>query len=948
MKDRKLSRFEPASIPGSLCRLTVAYIGALGLGLVISDAFGLGIPALTAVFCAVSCLAVYLILIAFEIFIPASFAVAAGEVVLAYYALKRYGMLDFRELFVRGPAGLWNACVGRLVSIGYTGLSGLSLPEDGDPAVGMAVLCLLVSVIFVCCTFSVPRLLPVIVIAAAPLTVVFMYNLPNDNTGFLLVVAAGLGILTLKYYRSFTSRSKSGNGGEKNKKTKQPFRRTANGGFAALTVAAAIILTGMYPALKIREPAPEATIFTDFLDKMREITYRFVSGDSSGSSQGPGTVYGDISERRAMPERKDYKNTVVLSVKADTPVPVYLRSWIGGYCENGVWQAPGVPETRVKFPDSVTDLFYEVLGDVAGGWGFDRSAVHGARASYDERGAKLGFINERVGVTSRAFSTRLSVPVAPSLVDGSLSGVVARATLKSGAVRGNITPGSEYNMQSCVPYYAAAGFRTYIDADLFGNCVDYFDEYVAWAFSTMYGPPELDVRIVLGSDPLPYLRIRDELEKAGINVTPRGELPPVPDDVLDSVLSEFRDQIPQMPDYEYMPVTKDEILKKLITMSRADLDLIRSRIDDIRQYNQHAEGYYTSLNGVTPEERRVLSDTIRKLGLPERFGMPETPGDAINLASKVAKGLASITEYDVSPSGYDASSSALVQFLSTVRRGYCVQYATAAALMLRMMGVPARYCEGFIAKDFKSADGGYVSEVKDSDAHSWVEIYVRNYGWMTFEMTKSINGASASREISRDDPSRPGTDTPPPDDTTGRDETRPPVQDTTDGGGRVTEPPVTTDDVSGERSGGFTRAALFALIFIAASFALVAVSAALEGKRKRFISSLSAAASRAGKNGAREQAEYTEYIFRLLGYIGLTQGVSEQLSDFAERARTTGGIPAGFPDVTLIMQRLTFGGESDERGCAAVASYAIALRAHVSGTIGGWRRFWLRDVLKRI
>ncbi|MBP5256705.1 MAG: hypothetical protein J6Z80_06595, partial [Clostridia bacterium] len=465
MKDRKLSRFEPASIPGSLCRLTVAYIGALGLGLVISDAFGLGIPALTAVFCAVSCLAVYLILIAFEIFIPASVAVAAGEVVLAYYALKRYGMLDFRELFVRGPAGLWNACVGRLVDIGYTGLSGLSLPEDGDPAVGMAVLCLLVSVIFVCCTFSVPRLLPVIVIAAAPLTVVFMYNLPNDNTGFLLVVAAGLGILTLKYYRSFTSRSKSGNGGEKNKKTKQPFRRTANGGFAALTVAAAIILTGMYPALKIREPAPEATIFTDFLDKMREITYRFVSGDSSGSSQGPGTVYGDVTERRAMPERKNYKNTVALTVTAETPVPVYLRSWIGSTFSDGRWNEGGMPGVQIDFPDSVTDAFYEILMRVdfeayktRYGIVNRTSYVEKTTQSYTERGAGSGYVSETVKVRSEAYSSARLALVAPSLVGKSIQDVKGPLTpfysssafMKNGTVRMGMKTGTEYSMYSAV------------------------------------------------------------------------------------------------------------------------------------------------------------------------------------------------------------------------------------------------------------------------------------------------------------------------------------------------------------------------------------------------------------------------------------------------------------------------------------------------------------------
>jgi hypothetical protein len=297
------------------------------------------------------------------------------------------------------------------------------------------------------------------------------------------------------------------------------------------------------------------------------------------------------------------------------------------------------------------------------------------------------------------------------------------------------------------------------------------------------------------------------------------------------------------------------------------------------------------------------------MGLPNYYGTPKTPGDAINLASKVAKAIAEIAVYDINPRGYDASGSALIQFLSTVRRGYCVQYATAAALLLRMMGVPARYCEGFIARDFKNTSDGSVATVKDSDAHAWIEIYVENYGWMTFEMTESVAGATVSFEVRRDETTSKTPDVTTDEDVTTRaGETRPPVTDTTDEAGRVTDPPVTTKNDGGERD-SFPAWALTAAVFVALAVAAVAAGTAAERGRKRFIADLTAAASRAGANSEKDQRKYTEYIFRLLGYVGLRQGSSELLADFADRAGKTPGMPFGFRDVALVMQRLTFGGE---------------------------------------
>lgn len=76
-------------------------------------------------------------------------------------------------------------------------------------------------------------------------------------------------------------------------------------------------------------------------------------------------------------------------------------------------------------------------------------------------------------------------------------------------------------------------------------------------------------------------------------------------------------------------------------------------------------------------------------------------------------------------------------FLGTSRQGYCMHYASAAVMILREMGVPARYASGYVvSKDsFEKKKEGYVAEVLDNQAHAWAEIYLDGIGWVPMEVT---------------------------------------------------------------------------------------------------------------------------------------------------------------------------------------------------------------------
>jgi protein-glutamine gamma-glutamyltransferase len=73
----------------------------------------------------------------------------------------------------------------------------------------------------------------------------------------------------------------------------------------------------------------------------------------------------------------------------------------------------------------------------------------------------------------------------------------------------------------------------------------------------------------------------------------------------------------------------------------------------------------------------------------------------------------------------------LVGFVTDTKTGYCQHFAGAMALMLRMLGIPARVGAGFISG--KLENGRWA--VTDHDAHTWVEVWFRGYGWLPFDPT---------------------------------------------------------------------------------------------------------------------------------------------------------------------------------------------------------------------
>ncbi len=91
----------------------------------------------------------------------------------------------------------------------------------------------------------------------------------------------------------------------------------------------------------------------------------------------------------------------------------------------------------------------------------------------------------------------------------------------------------------------------------------------------------------------------------------------------------------------------------------------------------------------------------------------------------------------------ETEGSVLETFLFETKEGYCSHYATAAVALLREMGIPARYVEGYIANEWYDNFGTqqaakFRSDVNDEDSHTWVEVYYDNIGWIPYEVTKTF------------------------------------------------------------------------------------------------------------------------------------------------------------------------------------------------------------------
>lgn len=102
--------------------------------------------------------------------------------------------------------------------------------------------------------------------------------------------------------------------------------------------------------------------------------------------------------------------------------------------------------------------------------------------------------------------------------------------------------------------------------------------------------------------------------------------------------------------------------------------------------------------------------------------------------------------YSTTPPPAPANEDPLAYFLLQSRTGFCQQYATAMAVMARLVGIPSRVAVGFTAGT-RQADGSWL--VTTHDAHAWPELYFPDFGWLAFEPTPRGDGQAVAPPYAR-------------------------------------------------------------------------------------------------------------------------------------------------------------------------------------------------------
>lgn len=101
--------------------------------------------------------------------------------------------------------------------------------------------------------------------------------------------------------------------------------------------------------------------------------------------------------------------------------------------------------------------------------------------------------------------------------------------------------------------------------------------------------------------------------------------------------------------------------------------------------------------------------------------------------------------YTLTPNHEVNETDPVAPFLFGNMRGYCVHIAHAVVYLLRIAGIPARIGTGYLT-DLSQARDGHIL-LRMSDRHAWPEVYVKDKGWLPFDVRPEQVESHAETEV---------------------------------------------------------------------------------------------------------------------------------------------------------------------------------------------------------
>lgn len=194
-----------------------------------------------------------------------------------------------------------------------------------------------------------------------------------------------------------------------------------------------------------------------------------------------------------------------------------------------------------------------------------------------------------------------------------------------------------------------------------------------------------------------------------------------------------------------------------IPYSQSQADLAARTVSEYHTYrNSHYSDAFSTYEEECFNNYLQIPDDIA----PRLIEYQKEIGTSPNLSTQISlirQFLTTNYSYDMAPGSTPYNKDFVLYFLDEQQKGYCSHFATAATLIFRSYGIPARYVEGYVASQLAVSERARATEyayedffegenilgtnrvveveINDGDAHAWVEIFVDGFGWIPIEVT---------------------------------------------------------------------------------------------------------------------------------------------------------------------------------------------------------------------
>ena len=187
-----------------------------------------------------------------------------------------------------------------------------------------------------------------------------------------------------------------------------------------------------------------------------------------------------------------------------------------------------------------------------------------------------------------------------------------------------------------------------------------------------------------------------------------------------------------------------DIAASIFTMAGTDGPGTGQLDDYLEAESYYNEYVYSSFTYISDSDKALLSEYIGGAG--DQYKGHIDYKEAINRIRDYLQSDCIYTENLGDVSG-DADG-ALETFLKE-KKGYDVQFATAAVMMFRYYGIPARYVEGYLItpQDAAGMESGMADEIPLESAHAWPEIYIDGTGFVPIEVSPPYMGVMEEADM---------------------------------------------------------------------------------------------------------------------------------------------------------------------------------------------------------